>query len=266
MGKDKLRRFAENLTFECFVQPAFEEAFRRDHPLKGHWHSDFFHNDRPIVLELGCGKGEYTVALAERDPNRNPAIILADGVIGQMMEKVVLPAQKPRRTDAEVIEQCPWATTGRTNGRKPNVITSLELKPEEMEKNNIRFQAKYKEIEENEVRFEEIHCEDAEYLIVAFGSMARIGQKAMEMAREEGLKVGMLRPITLWPFPTKAIAAYADKVKGMLVTELNAGQMIEDVRLAVNGKVKVEHFGRLGGIVPDPDEIVEALAKLKIEG
>ena len=168
---------------------------------------------------------------------RNPAIILADGVIGQMMEKVVLPAQKPRRTDAEVIEQCPWATTGRTNGRKPNIITSLELKPEEMEKNNIRFQAKYKQIEENEVRFEEIHCDDADYLIVAFGSMARIGQKAMELAREEGIKVGMLRPITLWPFPTKAIAAYADKVKGMLVTELNAGQMVEDVRLAVNGKV-----------------------------
>ena len=197
---------------------------------------------------------------------RNPAIILADGVIGQMMEKVVLPEQRTRLTDEEVIARCPWATTGRTNGRKPNVITSLELKPEEMEKNNIRFQAKYKEIEENEVRFEEIHCEDAEYLIVAFGSMARIGQKAMEMAREEGLKVGMLRPITLWPFPTKAIAAYADKVKGILVTELNAGKMIADVRLAVNGKVKVEHFGRLGGIVPDPDEIVEALAKLKIEG
>ena len=118
-----------------------------------------------------------------------------------------------------------------------------------MEKNNIRFQAKYKEIEENEVRFEEIHCEDAEYLIVAFGSMARIGQKAMEMAREEGIKVGMLRPITLWPFPTKAIAAYADKVKGMLVTELNAGQMI----------------GRLGGIVPDPDEIVIALKEKLIK-
>ena len=196
---------------------------------------------------------------------RNPAIILADGVIGQMMEKVVLPVQKPRRTDAEVIEQCPWATTGRTNGRKPNVITSLELKPEEMEKNNIRFQAKYKQIEENEVRFEEIHCDDADYLIVAFGSMARIGQKAMELAREEGIKVGMLRPITLWPFPTKAIAAYADKVKGMLVTELNAGQMVEDVRLAVNGKVKVEHFGRLGGIVPDPDEIVDALKEKLIK-
>lgn len=190
---------------------------------------------------------------------RNPAIILADGVIGQMMEKVVLPEQRPRLTDEEVMARCPWATFGRQKGRKPNIITSLELKPEEMEKNNIRFQAKYKEIEENEVRFEEIHCDDAEYLIVAFGSMARIGQKAMELAREQGIKVGMLRPITLWPFPTKAIAEYADKVKGILVTELNAGQMVEDVRLAVNGKIKVEHFGRLGGIVPDPDEIVTAL-------
>ncbi|TWV09813.1 3-methyl-2-oxobutanoate dehydrogenase subunit VorB [Bacteroidaceae bacterium HV4-6-C5C] len=190
---------------------------------------------------------------------RNPAIILADGVIGQMMEKVVLPAQRARRTEEEIIAECPWATTGRTNMRKPNIITSLELKPEEMEKNNLRFQAKYKLIEENEVRYEEIQCEDAEYLIVAFGSMARIGQKALEMAREEGIKVGMLRPITLWPFPTKVIASYADRVKGMLVTELNAGQMIEDVRLAVNGKIRVEHFGRLGGIVPDPDEIVHAL-------
>ena len=196
---------------------------------------------------------------------RNPAMILSDGVIGQMMEKVVLPAQKPRRTDAEVIEQCPWATTGRTNGRKPNIITSLELKPEEMEKNNIRFQAKYRKIEENEVRYEEFMCEDAEYLIIAFGSMARIGQKAMELAREKGIKVGILRPITLWPFPTKAIAAYADKVKGILSVELNAGQMVEDVRLAVECRVKVEHFGRLGGIVFTPNEVLEAL-KEKIIG
>ena len=193
---------------------------------------------------------------------RNPAIILADGVIGQMMEKVVLPEQKPRRTDEEVLAQCPWAATGKPKNRQRNVITSLELKPEEMEKNNIRFQEKYKLIEENEVRFEEINCEDADYLIVAFGSMARIGAKAMELAREEGIKVGILRPITLWPFPKKAIAEYANKVKGMLVTELNAGQMVEDVRLAVNGKIPVEHFGRLGGIVPDPDEIVTALKQL----
>ena len=190
---------------------------------------------------------------------RNPVMILADGVIGQMMEKVVLPPQKPRRTDAEVIEQCPWATTGKTKNRKPNIITSLELKSETMEVNNLRFQAKYRVIEENEVRYEEINCDDAEYLLVAFGSMARIGQKAMETAREKGIKVGILRPITLWPVPKEAIASYVGKVKGILVTELNAGQMIEDVRLAVDGKVKVEHFGRLGGIVPDPDEIVKAL-------
>lgn len=190
---------------------------------------------------------------------RNPAIILADGVIGQMMEKVVLPAQKPRRTDDEVIAQCPWAATGRANGRKPNIITSLELKPDAMEENNLRFQAKFKVIEENEVRYEEINCEDAEYLIVAFGSMARIGQKSMELARAEGIKVGILRPITLWPFPTKVIADYAKKVKGIISVELNAGQMVEDIRLAVNGKVKVEHFGRLGGIVPDPDEVVNAI-------
>lgn len=190
---------------------------------------------------------------------RNPAIILSDGVIGQMMEKVVLPEQKERRTDEEVIEQCPWATTGKTNGRKPNIITSLELLPEKMEKRNIHLQNKYKEIEENEVRYETILCDDADYIIVAFGSSARISQKALETAREEGIKVGLLRPITLWPFPTKKIAAYAEKVKGILTVELNAGQMVEDVRLAVNGKVPVEYFGRLGGIVPDPDEVVAAL-------
>lgn len=196
---------------------------------------------------------------------RNPAIIVADGVIGQMMEKVVLPAQKPRRTDAEVIAQCPWASTGKTKDRKPNIITSLELDPAVMEERNIHLQAKYKEIEENEVRFEEINCEDAEYLIIAFGSMARIGQKAMEIARAKGIKVGLLRPITIWPFPTKAIAGYADKVKGMLSLELNAGQMVEDIRLAVNGKVRVEHFGRLGGIVPDPDEVVNAVKEKLIK-
>lgn len=190
---------------------------------------------------------------------RNPAVILADGVIGQMMERVTLPAQKPRRTEQELIAQCSWATTGRTKNRTPNIITSLELKPELMEERNIHLQAKYRTIEANEVRFETIQCDDADYLIIAFGSMARIGQKAIEIARSEGIKVGMLRPITLWPFPTEAIQAAANKVKGILVTELNAGQMIEDVKLAVNGKINVQHFGRLGGIVPDPDEIVNAL-------
>lgn len=190
---------------------------------------------------------------------RNPAIILADGVIGQMMEKVVLPDYKPRRTEEEIEKECPWAATGRKKNRKNNIITSLELKPEVMEQNNLRFQAKYKKIEENEVRYEEILCDDAEYLLVAFGCSARICQKACEMARAEGIKLGLIRPITLWPFPSKVIAKYADKVKAMLSVELNAGQMVEDVRLAVNGKIKVEHYGRLGGIVFTPDEIVNAV-------
>ena len=193
---------------------------------------------------------------------RNPAIILADGVIGQMMEKVVLPKPRPRRTEEEIIAQCPWATTGRKN-RQPNIITSLELNPEVMGQRNIHLRQKYAEIEANEVRYEEIDCEDAEYLIVAFGSSARIAQKAMEHAREEGIKVGLLRPITLWPFPKKALLERSKQVKGILVVELNSGQMIEDVKLAVACSVQVEHFGRLGGIVPDPDEVIEALkAKL----
>ena len=190
---------------------------------------------------------------------RNPAMILSDGVIGQMMEKVVLPPFKPRRTDEEVIAQCPWASTGKTKNRKRNVITSLELKPEEMEKRNLALQEKYKQIRENEVRYETKQCDDADYLIVAFGSAARIGEKAVEIAREEGLKVGLFRPITLWPFPTKEIAQMAKGKKGVLVAEINAGQMVQDVRLAINGAVPVEQFGRLGGIVPEPEEIVNAL-------
>ena len=190
---------------------------------------------------------------------QNPAIILADGIVGQMMEKVTLPPFQPRRSEEEIIAQCPWAARGRQANRQPNVVTSLELDPAKMEENNLRFQAKYREIEENEVRDEEFLCADAEYRLIAFGSSARICQKAVENAREEGIKVGLLRPITLWPFPSKILSAYANQVKGMLSVELNAGQMIEDVRLAVNGKVKVEHFGRLGGIVFTPDEVLTAL-------
>ena len=155
---------------------------------------------------------------------RNPAIILADGIIGQMMEKVVLPPFRKRRTEEEIREQNPWATLGKTKNRKRNVITSLELDPAIMEQNNIRFQSTYKRISENEVRFEEINCENADYLIVAFGSMSRICQKTIELAAEEGIKIGLLRPITLWPFPTEAIARHANHVKGILSAELNAGQ------------------------------------------
>ncbi len=193
---------------------------------------------------------------------RNPAMILSDGVIGQMMEKVVLPPFKPRRTEEEVKRECPWATFGRTKDRDINVITSLELKPEVMEQKNLHLQEKYQQIKANEVRFETHLIDDADYMIVAFGSAARIAEKAIEIAREEGLKVGLFRPITLWPFPEKEIAAAAKGKKGVLSVEINAGQMVEDVRLSINGEVPVNHFGRLGGIVPEPEEIVEAIKKM----
>ena len=190
---------------------------------------------------------------------RNPAMILSDGVIGQMMEKVVLPPEKPRRTDEEIRKECPWATVGRSKDRKPNILTSLELKPEAMEVRNIHLQKKYEEIKANEVRYESMHVDDADYIIVAFGTAARVSEKAIEIAHEEGLSLGLFRPITLWPFPEKEIKALAENKKGILVVEINAGQMVEDVRLAVNGALPVEHFGRLGGIVPEPEEIVNAL-------
>ena len=190
---------------------------------------------------------------------RNPAMILSDGVIGQMMEKVVLPEQKPRRTEEEGIRECPWASTGRTRDRKPNIITSLELMPEAMEQRNLHLQEKYRTIKEREVRYETIELDDADIMIVAFGSAARIAEKAIELAREEGIKAGLFRPITLWPFPEKQIAKAAHGKRGVLVAEINAGQMIQDVRLSVNGEEPVEHFGRLGGIVPEPEEIVKAI-------
>lgn len=197
---------------------------------------------------------------------RNPALILADGVIGQMMEKVVLPPQKPRRTEEEIAKECPWATNGiNLKQRGKNILSSVELDPVVMEKRNIHLQEKYQKIKENEVRYEETLCDDAEWVIVAFGSAARISMKSVESARKRGEKVGLFRPITLWPFPEKEIEALSKRVKGFLVVEINAGQMVYDVRLASKMKVPVDHFGRLGGIVPDPSEITEALKKLQSE-
>ncbi|MCD8301412.1 MAG: 3-methyl-2-oxobutanoate dehydrogenase subunit VorB [Prevotellaceae bacterium] len=190
---------------------------------------------------------------------RTPALMLADGIVGQMMEKVVLPDWRPRRTEEEIVKTCPWATTGCARGRKPNIITSLEMEPDVMERRNIHLQEKYAAIQRDEVRYEEISTDDADYLIVAFGSCARIAQKAVETLRKEGVRVGLLRPITLWPFPSEAVANCAAHTKGVLCVELNSGQMIEDVRLAVNGDEPVYHFGRMGGVVPDPDEVVAAL-------
>jgi len=185
---------------------------------------------------------------------RNPVMILTDGALGQMMEKVDLFDQQER--EFEILD---WALVGKPSSRSHNIITSLHIKPDKMEEINIHLQKKYKLIEQNEIRFEEIMCEDADYIITAFGLVARICTKAAELAREKGIKVGVFRPISLFPFPYQQIYSYSNKIKGILDVEMNAGQMVEDVRLSVNGKIPVQFYGRMGGIVPAPDEILEAL-------
>jgi 2-oxoglutarate ferredoxin oxidoreductase subunit alpha len=194
---------------------------------------------------------------------RNPAMILADGAIGQMMEKVELSDYKKRWTGEEVIEKWgSWATTGKPSSRERNVITSLELDSEKMEANNQRFQKKYRRMEAEEQRYEAFQCDDAEYILVAFGTSARVCQKSVEIARAKGLKVGLLRPISLFPFPKNIIGELAPKVKGFLSVEMNAGQMVEDIKLAVHeagSTRRVAFFGRMGGIIPTPGEVVDAL-------
>ncbi|MEJ5261329.1 MAG: 3-methyl-2-oxobutanoate dehydrogenase subunit VorB [Ignavibacterium sp.] len=184
---------------------------------------------------------------------RNPAMILADGALGQMMEKVVLPPDGGLQKHPK-----PWATTGKTKDRNHNIITSLFIQPEEMEKVNLELQKKY-EAMQSEVRWEEFQTDDAEILLVAFGLSARICQKVVDLGREKGIKVGLLRPITLYPFPYKRIAELADKVEFILDVEMNAGQMVEDVRLAVEGKVPVYFKGRMGGMISTPEEILNEL-------
>jgi 2-oxoglutarate ferredoxin oxidoreductase subunit alpha len=191
---------------------------------------------------------------------RNPVMMLSDGAIGQMMEKVYLNPQKERSTESPE-----WATTGKLPGRQRNIITSLDLDSNGQEEFNLKLQAKYNVIRENEVRFEEFQCDDAEYLLVAYGTSARVCQKAVQLLRSQGFKVGLLRPITLFPFPSKRINELAGQVKGILSVEMSAGQMVEDVLLSVSGKVPVKHFGRMGGIVTTPEEVVENM-KSKIIG
>ena len=193
---------------------------------------------------------------------RNPVMILSDGVIGQMMEKVKLADYQPRLTNEEIAERYgDWATTGKPATRKRNIITSLELDSARQEQFNFKLIEKYKRVAENEVRFEEFQVDDAEFLLVAYGSSSRICQKAIELARAEGIKVGLLRPITLFPYPTVEIQRLVPHLKAVMAVEMSAGQMVEDVRLAVNGKIPVTHYGRLGGMIPSPNEVVDALKK-----
>ncbi|MBO6116909.1 MAG: 3-methyl-2-oxobutanoate dehydrogenase subunit VorB [Bacteroidales bacterium] len=197
---------------------------------------------------------------------RNPVMILSDGAIGQVMEKVYVSDYVPRWTDEEIAKNAPWAAFGKPASRDHNIITSLELDSARQEQNNHRFQAKYREMEKNDTLYEEIMCDDAEYVFVAYGSCARIAHKAVQLAREKGIKAGLLRPITLFPFPTAPIKALAQRVKGMLSVEMSAGQMVQDVKLASEFKCPVEYFGRYGGIIPTPQEVVEALESKLIKG
>ncbi|MCF0188284.1 MAG: 3-methyl-2-oxobutanoate dehydrogenase subunit VorB [Bacteroidaceae bacterium] len=188
---------------------------------------------------------------------RNPVIMLSDGVIGQMMERCVLPPYKPRMTDEEIAAKYPWAACGKKGDRKPNILSSLDLDPYVMEKRNFVYQKKFQEIKANEVRYVTTNVDDCDILIVAFGSAARISNKAMQELRKSGLKVGLLRPITLWPFPEQAIRELSERVRHIYCIEINAGQMIDDVRLAVAERCPVDFYGRFGGMIPSPNEVVQ---------
>jgi 2-oxoglutarate ferredoxin oxidoreductase subunit alpha len=237
------------------IQPSQSDYFQT---VKGGGHGDY----KMIVLAPASVQEMYDFAKLGFDlafKHRIQVMVLSDGAIGQMMEKVELDEQLPRLTDEEIVKKYPWATTGKTPDRERNIITSLDLNPVKQEIINRNLQKKFNHIAETEVRFERIDCDDAEYLFVAYGSSARVCQKAVQLGREKGIKVGLLRPITLFPFPTEELARLSKQVKGMLAIEMSAGQMVEDVRLAVNGAVPVGHYGRLGGILPAPDEVIHEL-------
>ncbi len=191
---------------------------------------------------------------------RMPCMLLADGTMGQMMEPVTLTETQPEAHDKS------WALTGTKGERKPNIINSLALQPQELEKwNEDRF-ARYAVVQENEQMAECYMMDDAEYCVVAFGIAARVSQNAVDAARAKGIKVGMIRPITLWPFPEKALKAAAEKCKAFLSVELNMGQMIKDVKLAIDCKKPVGLCCRTGGMIPSPEEVLAAIEKMQKEG
>ena len=195
------------------------------------------------------------------DKYRMPALILADGILGQMMEPVEFPEKKEAPASAK-----PYATTGTRFGtpeaRKPNIVNSLYLKPDQLEKTVVDRFARYEIVKANEVRVEEYLTEDADIVAVAYGATARVVRSAVEMAREEGIRAGLLRPITVWPFPEEAVARAAGHAKALLAVEMSMGQMVDDVRLAANGACPVSFFGRTGGIVPSPAEVLDQLRAL----
>ena len=196
-------------------------------------------------------------ALDLADIYRMPAMLLADGALGQMMEPVDFSAF-PKR---EVPEKT-WATNGMGGKRKKNVVNSLFIDPNELENSVVERYKRYAEIEKNEVKYEEFMTDDADIVIVAFGITARICKSAILAAREAGIKVGLLRPITLWPFPKTQIASLAERAKAFISVEMSMGQMVDDVRLAVNGRCPVHFYGRTGGIIPSVEEVTAEIKKL----
>jgi 2-oxoglutarate ferredoxin oxidoreductase subunit alpha len=201
---------------------------------------------------------DHTILAFElADKYRNPVILQGDGYLGQMME----PVEFPDNIEPNPDRHNSWATTG-AEGREPHAITSIHIAPEDLENHNLKLEAKYQTITADETRYEEYLCDDADYIAVAFGITSRIVKGAIEIARSQGLKVGLLRPITLWPFPTKRLFELADKCKSLMVVELNTGQMIDDVKIAVNGKKEIHWFGRCGGIVPSQEEVFEQMKAL----
>ena len=230
------------------IAPAQSDYFQL---VKGGGHGDY----RQIVLAPATVQEliDHTVLafdLAER--YRMVSVVLADGSLGQMMEGAELPPMRePRAAD-----QAPsWALSGAV-GRDPNLIASIHLDPEELEAFNLELRAKYERVEANEIRFEEHELDDARVAVVAFGTAARLAKTAIAAARADGLALGLFRPITLWPFPEAALRAVAERVDTLLVVEMNMGQMVEDVRRIVAGRVPVHFFGRTAGVLPLPDEIL----------
>lgn len=235
------------------IQPAQSDYYQAT---RGGGHGDY----RTIVLAPSSVQELVDLvydAFDLADLYRNPVMILGDGILGQMMEPVVF-KERPKKE----LPPKDWATTGMKN-RKQNVINSLYLDPVKLEEHNWKLYRKYKEIEEKEVRYEMINCDDADYFVVAYGIAARIALSAIEMARERGIKVGLIRPITLWPYPAKAFEEVISRAKAFLTVELSLGQMVDDVKLSVNGRAPVYFYGRPGGMVFTAEEILKEIEKMR---
>ena len=233
------------------IQPSQSDYFQAT---KGGGHGDY----RMIVLAPASVQEMASLTIKGfnlADKYLMTSMILADGTIGQMMEPISF-------EDAEIeTYEKPWALTGTKGERKHNVVNSLYLKPDELEVKNFERFKRYKVVEENEPMWEEYMMEDAEYCVVAFGIASRVAKNAVVAARAEGIKVGLIRPITLWPFPKKVLAKAADQVKGFISVELSMGQMIDDIRLATGCKKPVGLCNRCGGMIPSPDEVLDSIRK-----